>query len=237
MAGTVDGGGVYMQPGALLNAVSSIFGDNTAQGGGNPEISGNIGTAVHILLANNSGTDLPAGTPDGNGNLVGTAANPIDPKLRPLDFYGGPTRTIALLADSPAIDAGLNPDGLTADQRGFGPRAVNGTADIGAFEFDAVPIVPTQPPPTSTLMPVFHALSARLVRVHHRTRLDVFDAVTGALRLRVFPFGASRGKVQVLTEDVNGDGVADVIVLCEQPHHLRMRVFSGRDLSDLTASL
>jgi hypothetical protein len=235
--GTVDGGAVFMQPGAILNAVSSIFGDNTVQGGMNPDISGNIVTAVHVLLADNSGCDLPAGSPDGNGNLVGTAANPIDPKLLPLDFYGGPTRTIALLADSPAIDAGLNPDGLTSDQRGFGPRSANGTADIGAFEFDATPIAPPKLTATSTLTPVFHALTARLVRVKHRTRLDVFDAATGALRLRVFPFGPSHGKEQLLMEDVNGDGVADIIVLSVQPHHLRVRVFGGRDLSDLTVSL
>ncbi len=66
----------------------------------------------------------------------GTSDNPIDPRLAPLDFYGGPTQTLALLPDSPAIDAGdptvLDTD-PTTDQRGF-PRVSNGRADIGAFE-------------------------------------------------------------------------------------------------------
>ena len=39
-----------------------------------------------------------------NGNQVGVA----NPGLAPLGNYGGPTRTIALLPGSPAIDAGSN---------------------------------------------------------------------------------------------------------------------------------
>ena len=75
-----------------------------------------------------------------NGNQVGVA----DPGLGPLADNGGPTQTIALLPGSPAIDAGSNAlavdpttgQPLTTDQRGPGfLRIVNGTVDIGAFEF------------------------------------------------------------------------------------------------------
>ena len=73
---------------------------------------------------------------DATGDIVGTSLNPIDLKLAPLDFNGGPTQTLALLPDSPAIDAGdptvLDTD-PTTDQRGL-PRVSNGRADIGAFE-------------------------------------------------------------------------------------------------------
>jgi hypothetical protein len=233
--GSGDEGGVYSN--GLMNAVSSIFGDNTAQGGAHPDFFGQFTTASHILVGNDSGSDPLGGSLIGNSNLFGTTANPLDPKLRPLDFYGGPTRTVALYGDSPAIDAGINPNGLTTDQRGFGPRAVNGATDIGAFEFGALPVVasPSPPPPTSVPVAVAPAFTPRLVRVHHRTRLDVFDAATGQLRLRVFPFGASHGKVQLLTGDANHDGVADIIVLDMERHHQRKRVFSGTDLSDLTA--
>ena len=69
--------------------------------------------------------------------------------LRPLKNNGGPTQTHALVAGSPAIDAG-NPGGcrdnsgalLQTDQRGF-PRNVDGNSDgtarcdIGAVEFGA----------------------------------------------------------------------------------------------------
>ena len=50
-----------------------------------------------------------SGFTDG-GNLIGTAASPIDPRLAPLGDYGGPTHTMALLPGSPAIDKG--DDGL-----------------------------------------------------------------------------------------------------------------------------
>jgi hypothetical protein len=70
-----------------------------------------------------------------NGNLVGSADNPIDPQLGPLDDNGGPTLTHALLSGSPAIDAGNNAYATDWDQRGPGyPRIVNGIIDIGAFE-------------------------------------------------------------------------------------------------------
>jgi hypothetical protein len=69
-----------------------------------------------------------------NGNLVGVA----DAKLGPLQDNGGPTKTMALLAGSPALDAGDNglvPSDMDYDQRGTGfARIVNGTVDIGAYE-------------------------------------------------------------------------------------------------------
>jgi hypothetical protein len=69
-------------------------------------------------------------TVTGSGNLLG-----VDPRLGPLTFNGGPMRTHALLAGSPAIDAGSNPLGLTTDQRGTGfDRVVGAAADMGAYE-------------------------------------------------------------------------------------------------------
>ncbi len=81
-----------------------------------------------------------------NGNQLGVAI----PGFGALADNGGPTETIALLANSPAINAGNNalavdPGGnpLSTDQRGAGfPRIVNGTVDIGAFER---PIVTASP--------------------------------------------------------------------------------------------
>jgi hypothetical protein len=73
-----------------------------------------------------------------NGNQVGSASAPIDPRLSPLQDNGGPTLTHALLSSSPAIDAGNNAYATDWDQRGPGfRRIVNGTIDIGAFEVQA----------------------------------------------------------------------------------------------------
>jgi hypothetical protein len=141
-----QGGGVRQEFFGVVNAVSSIFAKNSAlqpNGTNAPamDFSGqfNLATAQHNLLGDNTGSNLLAGNPDPNGNRVGTKVNPIDPLLMPLDNNGGPTRTLALQPNSPAIDAGSNPDGLTTDQRGYGPRDFNGATDIGAYEFGAVP--------------------------------------------------------------------------------------------------
>ncbi|MEJ7684499.1 MAG: choice-of-anchor Q domain-containing protein [Segetibacter sp.] len=59
------------------------------------------------------------------------------PLLGPLQNNGGTTRTHALLAGSPALDAGSNTlaANLITDQRGASFRRIsNGTVDIGAFE-------------------------------------------------------------------------------------------------------
>jgi hypothetical protein len=76
----------------------------------------------------------------GNPNQIGTATNPINPLLTPLQNNGGATKTHALLYGSPAIDQGKNYN-LTTDQRGLLrpsddlslPNAADGT-DIGAYE-------------------------------------------------------------------------------------------------------
>jgi hypothetical protein len=105
-------------------------------------------TAKNSFIGVNSGTPLapaPVGSPDANGNLVGTFASPLDARLGPLADNGGQTQTHALLLGSPAINAGNNslavaPDNtpLKTDQRGAGfPRIVGGTVDMGSFEFQA----------------------------------------------------------------------------------------------------
>ncbi len=56
-----------------------------------------------------------------------------DPKLDTLADNGGPTKTMALLAGSPAIDAGNSETCTAADQRGV-TRPQGESCDIGAYE-------------------------------------------------------------------------------------------------------
>ena len=59
--------------------------------------------------------------------------------LGELQDNGGTTPTFALLEDSPAIDAGSNPNNLITDRRGEGfDRTVSNGTDIGAFEVQTV---------------------------------------------------------------------------------------------------
>jgi hypothetical protein len=79
----------------------------------------------------------------GSDNLIGASTVPLppdtlpldDPRLAPLANNGGPTKTHALLSDSPAIDRGSNLSNFRYDQRGPGfPRVKGVCTDIGAFE-------------------------------------------------------------------------------------------------------
>ena len=93
-------------------------------------------SAYNLIGAGKSG-GLKTGV---NGNRVGVSLTQL--KLGTLANNGGPTRTIALLAGSIAIDAGsnakalgLNGRPLATDQRGVGyARIRGGKVDVGAFE-------------------------------------------------------------------------------------------------------
>jgi hypothetical protein len=133
MAGT--GGGIFNDAGTL-NAINTLIGDNTASVA--PDFAGAFNTAQNNLLSVADGSNLAPAQPDANGNLVGSAASPIDPHLGVLTDNGGPTQTMALLPGSPAIDAGNDsvtgpPLSLTTDQRGF-DRLAGAHVDIGAYE-------------------------------------------------------------------------------------------------------
>ncbi len=118
---------------AQINFDSTIVAGNT---GNNPDIS-----TQNLVVANKSliGVADTGFVLTGAGNLTGTKVSPLDPLLDVLASNGGPTQTMALKAGSPAINAGSNVAALTTDQRGVGfVRVTSGTADIGAFEIQAV---------------------------------------------------------------------------------------------------
>ena len=146
------GGGLNVDQGtATLNNTIIALNTDGAGPGATPDNlyvdgSGTVSSAsaFNLIGAGGGNSGLTSGV---NGNKVGVA----DPGLGTLADNGGPSQTIALLAGSPAIDAGKNSlavdpkgDPLTTDQRGTGfPRIVNGTVDIGAFERPVVTSSPT----------------------------------------------------------------------------------------------
>jgi Domain of unknown function (DUF4347)/RTX calcium-binding nonapeptide repeat (4 copies) len=116
---------------------SSIVAGNVSNDGENTkDLRGEFTSGGNNLIGNGDVDDGISGFTDGvNGDIVGTTDNPIDPKLGQLEDNGGLTLTQELLAGSPAIDAGSNPNNLATDQRGEGfNRTVGNGTDIGAYE-------------------------------------------------------------------------------------------------------
>ncbi|MEH2084588.1 MAG: choice-of-anchor Q domain-containing protein [Nostoc sp.] len=140
-----DGGGVF-KFGGTVTASNTIIATNKDLGGEAPDLFGNVTGNANNLI----------GTTAGASGTIGTGSDIVnpDPGLAPLANNGGPTQTHALLASSPAINAGNNsfvPPGVTTDQRGTGfDRIKFGTVDIGAFEVQETIVSLKAVSPTAT---------------------------------------------------------------------------------------
>jgi hypothetical protein len=138
----VEGGSVYI--------ANSTIAFNS--GGGVYMFAGNL-TLQSSIIAHNASPGLPDfnwdwdSTVTGADNLVMSPAIALpgvikltsDPKLGPLQYNGGRTRTHMLLAGSPAIGAGNDNWGMWTDQRGWGyprttPAGGGYLTDIGAVQ-------------------------------------------------------------------------------------------------------
>jgi hypothetical protein len=154
--GTGAGGGVYDTSNGVFTAVNvTIASNSVAQGQGwtNNGFADGANVAVtngtiwlrNSLLAypgtnhNAWGTITDAGynmSSDGSANFVKLSFNFTDPLLQALANNGGPTLTMALSPNSPAVDSGTSVGAPLTDQRGFLRPAGLGF-DMGAFELGA----------------------------------------------------------------------------------------------------
>jgi CSLREA domain-containing protein len=128
------GGGVLVEGEASASSGvelrNSIVAQNSATAGPDVLVVPSGGVFARFSLI---GDGTGSGITNTNGNQVGSAGAPIDPRLAPLGDYGGPTRTHRLLLGSPAIDAASSADCPATDQRGV-PRPQGAGCDIGSFE-------------------------------------------------------------------------------------------------------
>jgi hypothetical protein len=131
-----EGGGIYQGIGHPTTSLTNTIVAGNA-GGEGPDIDGAITSRGHNLIGSNQDAGGFSDT-----DSVGTAANPLDPLLGPLQDNGGPTPTMALLPGSPALDTGDPAQLGTADQRGV-TRA--GGVNIGAYQASASAFVLTAP--------------------------------------------------------------------------------------------
>jgi hypothetical protein len=138
--GVATGGtGGNPTPPALWNTLIAMNVVGGFQGHSGPDVSGTFITLGHNLIGNSSGS---VGFSAARGDLLNVPPALIG--LGQLANNGGPTQTLALAANSIAVNHG--DDGvltrLTTDQRGL-PRKSGAHVDIGAYEFQ----VPPPPPP------------------------------------------------------------------------------------------
>ncbi|MEP7706718.1 choice-of-anchor Q domain-containing protein [Paraglaciecola sp. 25GB23A] len=127
--------------GAIFNELGQpwfISLENTVVAGNSADVGPDIYTSPEstvIVLGNNLiGDNSTVASWFAEGELVGTAANPVDPMLGALADNGGQTYTMLPLTGSPLINSGISQENTpSVDQRGL-PRLSGLFIDIGAVE-------------------------------------------------------------------------------------------------------
>jgi len=130
------GGGMYLASRVTFTPENTVIADNTHRyGSAQPVPDDCLGTMFSLgynLIEEHASCAI-TGIPLGN-------ITDQDPQLGPLQDNGGSTQTQALLAGSPASNAGEEPvctdnnaAAITTDQRGV-HRPIGGACDIGAYE-------------------------------------------------------------------------------------------------------
>jgi hypothetical protein len=137
---TAQGGtDIYILSDASDGGNDTDTGSGTASAELIDDILGQTSNSVTDFVSNtNAGGSAPTFTGSSNdlvrsgGGALGAAViSTADPMLGALASNGGPTQTMALLAGSPAISAGVTVGGITTDQRGD-LRA--SPPDLGGYE-------------------------------------------------------------------------------------------------------
>ncbi|MFA7345289.1 MAG: leucine-rich repeat protein [Terrimicrobiaceae bacterium] len=233
------GGGAPGSPGAYG------YGDYGWGASGSSSLGGNICIASGAATLKNTIVAYGNGTPgfncsgtlidDGNNICSDTTAgfslagslNNMDPLLASaLAPNGGPTMTIALLPQSPAIDAGDDAVAPPTDQRDL-PRA--GRSDIGAFELQKPVISGFTPasglPGASVTISGanFFAITAvKFAGVEATFTTDSASQITATV-----PATATTGPITVAS--ANGTAASQTAFVVEAPEFTYETYFTGQD--------
>ncbi len=211
---------IFLNP-IVLPGVGLPFGSNTDEVHNAVFNSGRVSGGAFLATIDASAPNITniggfvnsSGTTNSSGVI--TATRPVVSGT--LANNGGPTPTLALTANSEALDAGsnaaavdpVNAGALANDQRGAGfNRVSNGTVDLGAFEFQ----LPNRNRPATIVL-----TSPNFVVVQHgEGESQVID-----------PYPEFDGETRVAVGDVNRDGVLDFIFSAGDRGGPHIRVISG----------
>lgn len=133
-----QGAGIFNSVGTVTLSGTILAQNTISAANSTPRDWGGLAASAassYSLIGDGTATGLVNGT---NHNLVGTAANLVNPLLAALGDYGGPVQTMALLPGSVALAAGAtfnnptNGQAVATDQRGVSRSSAS--SDIGAYQ-------------------------------------------------------------------------------------------------------
>ncbi len=138
-SGGLDFASASLPSGEILN---TLIAGNTGSEGVPADCAAALATPVPFAVRTMIGADGCGQTHAVDGNLIGSAAAPIDAHTGAFEAVNGAGPTLRLRADSPAVDAGdtcsgIDSEPLPTDQVGQ-PRVSGARCDMGAFELQPV---------------------------------------------------------------------------------------------------
>jgi hypothetical protein len=150
--GSAEGGGLDNENGSVKDVTLTntlVAGNTVKTSAGSPEspdVRGQLVSGGHNLIGIADGVNDPGFK--ASGDLAGSLAKPLNPKLGPLQNNGGPMLTMLPQSGSPALGAGDPSKALGTDQRGQ-LRPQGGPTDIGSVQVSVAAPSPSPSPSPS----------------------------------------------------------------------------------------
>lgn len=216
---TGDVGGLRIVSGSTVNLKNTLVADNIGSPTAPTDIGGTVNSQGNNLIENLTGAMINGTT---TGNITG-----VDPQLDVLANNGGTTPTQALMAGSPAIDAGNNTGAPVTDQRGVA-RPQNTTVDIGAYE-SGVPITSNSTPTGSNITTPLGAVSVTFSGVAQTgttTQIPILPSAAGTLP-GGYSFGTGYPAYEITT---TATYTAPITVCLQVPGTISMATFNALTL-------
>ena len=205
---TDDGGGIYASGATAVG--NTIVAGNTAPVA--TDMSGAMSSQGHNLIGDGTGGSGYSPT-----DLVGSMTDPIDPLLAPLQNNGGPTPTMALSPDSPALNAGDPAQLGSPEQRGV---VRSGGVNIGAYQASASSFVISAPDmvtagvPFDVTVTVVDVFGEVAVGYRGTLTFSTSDLDPGVVLPADYAFTSADGGIHTFTD--TGRGETTLVTLGDQ---------------------